>query len=159
MRKRLSSGQKWFLRPYFPLIRGMFVFRSGLRFSFRALEVPEPRVRKRSLSLTKMTTTKKYDTLTLWWFRDRQWCESPLIDWRWRRLHCYIVILFSPPYICYVTLPGGSCFATFENCNTKVEDQNRMMNVRFAVLQGQRTFYKYNDIESHRLKQGAVLPK
>ena len=38
MRKRLSSGQKWFLRPYFSLIRGMFVFRSGLRFSLRALE-------------------------------------------------------------------------------------------------------------------------
>ena len=36
MRKRLSSGQKWFLRPYFPL-RGMFVLRSGHRFSFRAL--------------------------------------------------------------------------------------------------------------------------
>ena len=52
MRKRLSSGQKWFLKPYFPLIRGMFVFRSGLRFLFRALEVPEPRVRKRPLSLT-----------------------------------------------------------------------------------------------------------
>ena len=47
MRKRLSGGQKWFLKPYFPLIRGMFVFRSGLRYSFRALEVPEPRVRKR----------------------------------------------------------------------------------------------------------------
>ena len=55
MRKRLSGGQKWFLRPYFSLIRGMFVFRSGLRFSFRALEVPEPRVRKRPFSLTKMT--------------------------------------------------------------------------------------------------------
>ena len=52
MRKRLSGGQKWFLKPYFPLIRGMFVFRSGLRFSFRALEVPEPRVRKRPLSPT-----------------------------------------------------------------------------------------------------------
>ena len=39
MRKRLSGGQKWFLKPYFPLIRGMFVFRSGIRFSFRALEV------------------------------------------------------------------------------------------------------------------------
>ena len=45
--KRLSSGQKWFLRPYFPLIRGIFLLKSGLRFSFRALEVPEPRVRKR----------------------------------------------------------------------------------------------------------------
>ena len=32
MRKQLSSGQKWFLRPFFPLIRGMFVFRSGFRF-------------------------------------------------------------------------------------------------------------------------------
>ena len=54
MRKRLSGGQKWFLKPYFPLIRGMFVFRSGLRFSFRALEMemPEPRVRKRPLSPT-----------------------------------------------------------------------------------------------------------
>merc|ERR1712012_696921 len=39
MRKRLSGGQKWFLKLYFPLIRGMFVFRSGLRF--------EPRVKKR----------------------------------------------------------------------------------------------------------------
>ena len=46
MRKQPSSGQKWFLRPYFPLIRGMFVFRSCLRFFFRALEMPEPRVRK-----------------------------------------------------------------------------------------------------------------
>ena len=54
MRKRLSSLQKWFLRPYSPLIRGMFVFRSGLRFLFRALEVPKPRVRKRSFSLTKI---------------------------------------------------------------------------------------------------------
>ena len=48
MRKRLSSGQKGFLRPYFLLKRGVFVFRIGLRFSFRTLEVPEPRVRKRS---------------------------------------------------------------------------------------------------------------
>ena len=27
----------------------------------------------------------------------------------------------TPPYTCYVTLPGGSCFATFENCTTKAE--------------------------------------
>ena len=53
MRKRLSGGQKWFLRPYFPLIRGMFVFGSGLRFLSRALEVPEPRVRKRPFYLLK----------------------------------------------------------------------------------------------------------
>ena len=41
------------LRPYFPLITGIFVFRSGLGFSFQALEVPEPKVRKRPFSLTK----------------------------------------------------------------------------------------------------------
>ena len=51
MRKPLSSGQKLFLRLYFPLIRGMLLLKCGLRFSFRALEVPEPRVRKRPLSL------------------------------------------------------------------------------------------------------------
>ena len=50
MRKRLFSGQKWFLRPYFPLIRGIFLLKSGLTFSLRALEVPEPKVRKRPLS-------------------------------------------------------------------------------------------------------------
>ena len=60
MRKRLSSGQKWFLRPYFPLIRGIFLLKSGLRFSFWALEVPELRVRKRSFSLTKMAFSSLY---------------------------------------------------------------------------------------------------
>ena len=49
MRKPLSSGQKWFVGPYFPLIRGMFLLRSGVRFSFRALEVPKPRGRKRPI--------------------------------------------------------------------------------------------------------------
>lgn len=27
----------------------------------------------------------------------------------------------SPPYVCYVTLPGGSCFGSFQNCPTKAE--------------------------------------
>jgi len=27
----------------------------------------------------------------------------------------------TPPYVCYVTLPGGACFASFEVCNTKAE--------------------------------------
>ena len=26
-----------------------------------------------------------------------------------------------PPYICYVTLPGGSCFASYGTCPTKAE--------------------------------------
>ena len=25
------------------------------------------------------------------------------------------------PYICFVTLPGGACFATFQNCSNKLE--------------------------------------
>uniref|UniRef100_UPI00358DEFED LIX1-like protein isoform X1 n=2 Tax=Myxine glutinosa TaxID=7769 RepID=UPI00358DEFED len=27
----------------------------------------------------------------------------------------------SPPYVCYVTLPGGSCFGSFQYCPTKAE--------------------------------------
>ncbi|CAH1785944.1 unnamed protein product [Owenia fusiformis] len=27
----------------------------------------------------------------------------------------------SPPYVCYVTLPGGSCFGSFQHCPTKAE--------------------------------------
>ena len=46
MRKPLSSDQECFLRPYFPLIGGIFVLKSGLRFLFRALEVPIRKVRK-----------------------------------------------------------------------------------------------------------------
>ena len=55
MRKPLSSDQKWFLRPYFPLIGGIFVLKSGLRFLFRALEVPIRKVRKRPFFTLKMT--------------------------------------------------------------------------------------------------------
>ena len=51
MRKRLSSGQKWFLRPYFPVIRGMFVFRNGLRFLFRT-ESEEKAILETGLFLT-----------------------------------------------------------------------------------------------------------
>ena len=38
----------------------MLMLRSGLRFLFWALEVPQPRVRKRSFSLTKMTFSSLY---------------------------------------------------------------------------------------------------
>ena len=59
MRKRLSSGQKWFPRPYFPLIRGMFVFKSGFRFSFWALEVPKLTVRKSSKTTSEDGKSEK----------------------------------------------------------------------------------------------------
>ncbi len=26
-----------------------------------------------------------------------------------------------PPYVCYVSLPGGSCFGSFQPCPTKAE--------------------------------------
>ena len=55
MRKPLSSDQKWFLRPYFPLIGGIFVLKSGLRFLFRALEVPIRKVRKRPFFTLSVT--------------------------------------------------------------------------------------------------------
>ena len=38
----------------------MFILRSGLRFLFWALVVPQPRVRKMSFSLTKMTFSSLY---------------------------------------------------------------------------------------------------
>ena len=38
----------------------MLILRSGLRFLFWALEVPQPRVRKMSFSLTKMTFSSLY---------------------------------------------------------------------------------------------------
>ena len=83
MRKRLFSGQKWFLRPYFPLIRGMFVFRSGLRCSFRALEVPKPRVRKKSFSLTKMTLSS---LLVSWW----EWGKGHFYFLKWPFPHSWV---------------------------------------------------------------------
>ena len=60
MRKPLPKGQKWFLRPYFPVIRDIFVLKSGLRFSFRGLEVPNLRVRKRQLQKVKVYLCSEY---------------------------------------------------------------------------------------------------
>ena len=45
-----------------------------------------------------------------------------------------------PPYTCYVTLPGGSCFANYENCTTKAEARRSaakiglMNSVRYLQL-------------------------
>jgi len=38
----------------------------------------------------------------------------------------------SPPYICYVTLPGGSCFASYGTCPTKAEA--RRSAARIALM-------------------------
>ena len=62
MRKPLSSDQKWFLRPYFTLIGGIFVLKSGLRFLFRALEVTIRKVRKRPF----FTLKRIFSSLSEW---------------------------------------------------------------------------------------------
>ena len=38
----------------------------------------------------------------------------------------------SPPYICYVTLPGGACFASYGTCPTKAEA--RRSAARIALM-------------------------
>ena len=44
MRKPLSSGQRVFLRPWFLIIGGILVLKSGLGFSFWAQKALEPRI-------------------------------------------------------------------------------------------------------------------
>ncbi|XP_064152808.1 protein limb expression 1 homolog [Anguilla rostrata] len=49
----------------------------------------------------------------------------------------------SPPYICYVTLPGGSCFGNFQCCFTKAEARRdaariALMNSLFNELPSRR---------------------
>ena len=61
MKKPLSSDQKWFLRPYFPVIRDIFVLKSGLRFSFREPEVPKLRARKSPQKQPKRAIFAKID--------------------------------------------------------------------------------------------------
>uniref|UniRef100_A0AAG5DGH9 LIX1-like protein n=1 Tax=Anopheles atroparvus TaxID=41427 RepID=A0AAG5DGH9_ANOAO len=38
----------------------------------------------------------------------------------------------SQPYVCYVTLPGGSCFGSFQNCPTKAEA--RRSSAKIALM-------------------------
>ncbi len=38
----------------------------------------------------------------------------------------------SPPYVCYVTLPGGSCFGSYGSCPTKAEA--RRSAARIALM-------------------------
>ena len=56
MRKTTFQWSKVVSEAIFPLIRGRFLLKSGLRFSFWAPEVPERRVRKRPLSLSLRNT-------------------------------------------------------------------------------------------------------
>ncbi|XP_028852534.1 protein limb expression 1 homolog [Denticeps clupeoides] len=49
----------------------------------------------------------------------------------------------SPPFICYVTLPGGSCFGNFQDCSTRAEARRdaariALMNSMFNELPSRR---------------------
>ena len=54
-------------------------------------------------------------------------------------LHCPLHMLpsASPPYTCYVTLPGGSCFATFEPSTTKAEARRSAAKIALMNSVGQ----------------------
>ena len=80
----------WFLRPYFPLIRSMFEWRGGVGFSIRALEVPEPRVRKRPFSFTEWAfSSLSVRALPVPWLKQKlcsflfrkNWLQSGLMCW------------------------------------------------------------------------------
>lgn len=49
-----------------------------------------------------------------------------------------------PPYVCYVTLPGGSCFGSFQSCATKAEA--RRSAAKIALMNS-----VFNEHESRRI--------
>ncbi|GBP38738.1 Protein limb expression 1 homolog [Eumeta japonica] len=50
----------------------------------------------------------------------------------------------APPYVCYVTLPGGACFGSFQNCPTKAEA--RRSAAKIALMNS-----VFNEHESRRI--------
>ena len=63
----------------------------------------------------------------------------------------------APPYVCFVTLPGGACFATFEACTTKADARRSaakigLMNSVCSVSRQlnmwmEHLIYGYSDIQ------------
>lgn len=51
-----------------------------------------------------------------------------------------------PPYVCYVTLPGGACFGSFQNCPTKAEA--RRSAAKIALMNS-----VFNEHESRRISE------
>ncbi|XP_041975267.1 protein limb expression 1 homolog isoform X2 [Aricia agestis] len=49
-----------------------------------------------------------------------------------------------PPYVCYVMLPGGACFGSFQNCKTKAEA--RRSAAKIALMNS-----VFNEHESRRI--------
>lgn len=54
-----------------------------------------------------------------------------------------------PPYVCYVTLPGGSCFGSFQDCPTKAEA--RRSAAKIALMNS-----VYNEHPSRRITDAFI---
>merc|ERR550532_1963429 len=54
-----------------------------------------------------------------------------------------------PPYVCFVTLPGGSCFGSFQNCPTKAEA--RRSAAKIALMNS-----VFNEHPSRRISEDFV---
>ncbi|XP_048381596.1 LIX1-like protein [Stegostoma tigrinum] len=55
----------------------------------------------------------------------------------------------SPPYVCYVTLPGGSCFGSFQLCQTKAE--GRRSAAKIALMNS-----VFNEHPSRRINDSFI---
>ncbi|XP_043541937.1 LIX1-like protein, partial [Chiloscyllium plagiosum] len=55
----------------------------------------------------------------------------------------------SPPYVCYVTLPGGSCFGSFQLCPTKAE--GRRSAAKIALMNS-----VFNEHPSRRINDSFI---
>ncbi|XP_078390278.1 LIX1-like protein [Cetorhinus maximus] len=55
----------------------------------------------------------------------------------------------SPPYVCYVTLPGGSCFGSFQLCPTKAE--GRRSAAKIALMNS-----VFNEHPSRRINDNFI---
>merc|ERR1711936_1217434 len=74
----------------------------------------------------------------------------------------------APPYICYVTLPGGSCFGSYGTCPTKAEARRSaariaLMNSVFNEQPSRKITQEFIDSAvteaSHSLGGGEVKPR
>lgn len=54
-----------------------------------------------------------------------------------------------PPYVCYVTLPGGACFGSFQNCPTKAEA--RRSSAKIALMNS-----VFNEHPSRKITDGFI---
>ena len=93
MRKPPSRGQKWFLRPYSLLIRGIFHLRSGLNFHFGYRKSPNREWGKCHISKRKLLRGPQKPLLTpgKWFSHEEKWEKGPLL-----------LLCFAPGFMNYI---------------------------------------------------------